>query len=207
MAGTRKASGGQLPRKAATADTAELGIAHDHGDGDTRHVHRLGNVPHDHDADGGAIIWHDPPDQAEDQLPSVVVPEPLPDAQHRDYFNGDNTPDPEPRQVEAREIAQRHPDAIASNGQPPRPVSVSGAPGSRLADVSSISSTLTLFGIPVELQDEFTYYQLAKHAIDSAIEEIIRTRGPSDPALLTAAYDAVGHVVQVRGLLSKDGGS
>jgi hypothetical protein len=149
----------------------------------------------------------DPSDETV-QLPRVVVPEPLPDAQASDYFNGDNAsgPNPEHLQAEAREIAERRPDAIAGNGSA-RPISISGAPGSRLADVSSFSSTLTLLGIPVELQDEFTWYQIAKHAIDSAIEEIIRTRGPSDVALLTAAYDAIGHVVQARGLLSKDGGS
>jgi len=144
---------------------------------------------------------------------TVAAPKPLPDAKASDYFNGDNAEDVErdrrlaiggnEQAADRLAIAERRPDAITGNGYA-RPVSISGAPGSRLADISSIASTLTLLGIPVELQDEFVHYQLAKHAIDSAIEEIIRTRGPSDVALLTAAYDAVAHVVQARGLLKQE---
>jgi hypothetical protein len=199
MAGQRKPTGGQLPRKdAAGANTTEMGVAHDHGDSDTRHVHRLGLLPHHH-TDDGHVEFDDgrPP-----EIIAPEIPEPLPGAKAADYFNGDND-DREQLEVEAREIAQRRPDVIAANGHA-RPVSISAAPGGRLADVSSISSTLTLLGIPVELQDEFTWYQIAKHAIDSAIEELIQTRQPSDAALLTAAYDAVGHVVQARGLIRQE---
>lgn len=151
-------------------------------------------------ADGTPKAQPDPADETV-RLPRVVVPPPLPDTQAADYFNGDNT-DRDQLEAESMAIAERRPDAI-SNGQA-RPISISGAPGSRLADVSAIASTLTLFGIPVELQDELTWYQIAKHAIDSAIEEIIRTKQPADPALLTAAYDAVGHVIQARGLLKQE---
>ena len=109
--------------------------------------------------------------------------------------------DPNPPAPDAPPVRSESSPTAGSGGGSGRSLTLSGAPGSRLADVSSLASTLTLLGIPVELQDEFTWYQIAKHAIDSAIEEIIRTRRPSDAALLVAAYDAVGHVVVARGLL------
>jgi hypothetical protein len=42
----------------AAADdiTTDMGIAHDHGDGDKTHVHRLGNVEHTHTDDGQAVF-------------------------------------------------------------------------------------------------------------------------------------------------------
>lgn len=79
-------------------------------------------------------------------------------------------------------------------------MSLSGVPGSRLADVSSFSSTLTLLGIPVEFQDELTKIQFAKHALDAMIEETIRTKQPGDMALLMAAIDAIHQIARARGV-------
>jgi hypothetical protein len=138
-------------------------------------------------------------------------PDPAPGSHHADMLNGEAeakaaahrakiagavTP-AEVKEMEA--IRDRHPD-ILPEGYQPRPNVLAGPPGSRLADVSSFSSTLTLFGVPVELQDELTWAQIAKHALDSMIEEVLRTRQPSDPALVAAAFDAILHVAKSRGV-------
>lgn len=178
--------------------------------------------------DGGGVDADDVTTELRDDLPADP-PAPGED-QDREWFNGDNKPadtvtvnTEQARELlkaeaaeqelaearvaalkaEAADIEKRRPDAIARDG--PRPVSVSGAPGSRLADVTSLVSTWTQLGIPVELQDEMTQIQIAKLALDSMLEEIIRTRRPSDPALITSLRDAVDHIARARGLVRGTG--
>jgi hypothetical protein len=102
--------------------------------------------------------------------------------------------------------AERTDAILPVGGNGPRPVSVSGAPGSRLADVTSLVSTWTQLGFPVEVQDELTQIQIAKLALDSMLEEIIRTRRHSDPALVTSLWSAVDHIARARGLVRESGG-
>jgi hypothetical protein len=146
-----------------------------------------------------------------DSTDEIPTNDPAPGSHHADMLNGAaEAKDAERRAeiaaavtpaeiAEMEEIRTSHPD-ILPEGYQPRPNVLAGPPGSRLADVSSFSSTLTLFGVPVELQDELTWAQIAKHALDSMIEEVLRTRQPSDPALVAAAFDAILHVAKARGV-------
>jgi hypothetical protein len=95
------------------------------------------------------------------------------------------------------ERLRAHPD-VAVNG--PRPVSVSGAPGSRLADVAARAVSLAMDGYPAEMQDEVAWTEIAIHALASMREEQAKTKRPADPALVAAALDAVDHVARARGL-------
>jgi hypothetical protein len=97
-----------------------------------------------------------------------------------------------------QEQAAEH-SALAVPDQP-RPVAVSGAPGSRLADVASRAVHLTMDGYPADVHDEVIWTEIATHALVSMREEQARTKRGADPALITAARDAIGHVAQVRGL-------
>jgi hypothetical protein len=176
-----------------------------HPEGDLRHIH-----------DSGILVYLPHPDEtprtvntqqarellANQEPGGALLGEVQEQARERGDLKPSATVDEDDRRDMERQRGHRH--LIQSDG--PRPVSVSGAPGSRLADVSSIASTLTLFGIPVELQDVLTWAQIAKHALDSIIEEVIRTRQPADPALITAALDAIDHIARARGLV-RGGGS
>jgi hypothetical protein len=91
-----------------------------------------------------------------------------------------------------------HRHLIQSDG--PRPVSVSGAPGSRLSDVASRVIHLTMDGYPAEVHDEVIWTEIATHALVSMREEQARTKQPADGALVAAALDAILHVAKARGL-------
>jgi hypothetical protein len=88
----------------------------------------------------------------------------------------------------------------------PRPVSVSGAPGSRLSDVASRVIHLTMDGYPAEVHDEVIWTEIATHALVSMREEQARTKAPADGALVAAALDAIDHIARARGLV-RGGGS
>jgi hypothetical protein len=111
-------------------------------------------------------------------------------------------PDPP---VTADELVAAEPEQAADAGalagpDQPRPVAVSGAPGSRLADVARRAVHLTLDAYPADVHDEVIWTEIATHALVSMREEQARTKRGADPALITAARDAVLHVAQVRGL-------
>jgi hypothetical protein len=210
MPGTRRNNVSGLPRRVPQATTNELpgGVAHNHGDDDAHHIHRLGNITHTHDDDGRLVF------EGDDGQPVVDDGQPLPaEGPGKDQFGsvpgvGYVEPDPptanelaeaeQELRAEAAEIARRHPD-IAVPDQP-RPVAVSGAPGSRLADVASRAVHLTMDGYPAEVHDEVIWTEIATHALVSMREEQARTKRGADPALITAARDAISHVAQVRGL-------
>jgi hypothetical protein len=158
------------------------------------------------------------PDTGEYHPAARSIVDPPPGSHHADTFNGEAerkaaehraeivaSVTPEDRADMARIRRERTDAILPVNGQP-RPVAVSGAPGSRLADVTSLVSTWTQLGFPVELQDELTQIQIAKLALDSMLEEIIRTRRPSDPALVASLLDAVDRIARARGLVRETGG-
>lgn len=118
---------GKRPR--GEEPTAEMGIAHDHGDGDAHHTHRLGNLRHRHTDDGkvefedgrppesitdidqhfGMVAegtYAEAPEPADptDQFPEV--PEPAPDTTSEDWFDGE---------VRRREAAAKRRAEIAAS--------------------------------------------------------------------------------------------
>jgi hypothetical protein len=215
MARTTKAgAGAQPPHKPDDTPTVE-GVQHAHYDDDGNiaedHLHRLGHMRHLHLEDGKVEFADGRPAEIIAATSDPPLPDPSPGSHHADMLNGESEAKDEARRAkiagavtsaeiaEMEDIRTSHPD-ILPEGYQPRPNVLAGPPGSRLADVSSFSSTLTLFGVPVELQDELTWAQIAKHALDSMIEEVLRTRQPSDPALVAAAFDAVLHVAKARGV-------
>jgi hypothetical protein len=206
MARTKAGAGGQQHHD--TDDKTVEGVAHDHGDGDTNHFHRLGDLPHLHSEDGKAVLLdeHGKPLFTEGQdEPRTVNTE-----QARELLRTEAAEkEMAERRVtalkaEAAEIEARRPDAITRDG--PRPVSVSGAPGSRQADVISRMHALAFEGYPAEVQDEVIWTEIATHALVSMREEQARTKRHADPALVAAVLDAADHIARARGLV-RGGGS
>jgi hypothetical protein len=202
--------------KPSADQTAELGIAHDHGDGDKNHLHRLGDLPHLHDEHGKAILLNEHGEPLFDDA-TPADPAPAPGGHHADVFNGEAERKHAERRAEIvaavtdddiaemERIRTSHPDILPANSQP-RPVAVSGAPGSRMSDVASRVIALTMEGYPPEVHDEVIWTEIATHALVSMREDQARTHRHADPALVAAALDAVDHIARARGLVRETGG-
>jgi hypothetical protein len=221
-----------MARTKAGADDKTAGaVAHDHGTGDTNHRHRLGDLPHLHGEDGKAVLLNDhgkplftdddakpsDPDDAEFARVTASDPTPAPGGHHADVFNGEAQAKVAARRAEIvaavtdddiaemERIRTSHPD-ILPDGHQPRPVAVSGAPGSRMSDVASRVIHLTMDGYPASVHDEVIWTEIATHALVSMREDQARTKGHADPALVAAALDAVDHIARARGLVRETGG-
>ena len=219
---------GQLPRNQPDDKTVE-GVPHTHADETGKvpvdengkivpHLHRLGDLPHLHGEDGKAVLLdeHGKPLFTQDDLAPVPAPsheQIQAEAAARERARaeqaraaarerGEIVSAVTPADIQDMErIRKERTDAILpAGGNGPRPVSVSGAPGTRQADVISRMSTLALEGYPAEVQDEVIWTEIATHALMSMREEQARTKRHADPALVASAMDAVLHVAKARGL-------
>jgi hypothetical protein len=233
MARTSKAGAGGQPPHKHPDDTPTLeGIHHDHHDDDGNvaesHLHRLGHLRHIHLEDGkvefadgrpAELIPLPDPHGPSDELAAKHFPGPT-EAQREEQradLAGQRRAEiaaavTDDDIAEMEEIRERLP-YVQPNGllpprhviDQPRSVAVSGAPGSRLADVTALVSTWTLLGFPVELQDELTQIQLAKQTLDEMLEDILRNRQLSDPRLVSALVDTTDHIARARGLVRGGG--
>jgi hypothetical protein len=201
MASRRNVSG--LPRRQPQATTNELpgGVAHNHGDDDAHHIHRLGNITHTHDEDGRPVF------EGDDGQPVTDDGQPLPaEGPGKDQFGsvpdvGYIEPDPPPTDdelvaAEQEQAAEAH--ALAVPDQP-RPVEVSGRLGADLGGFELIKASYKAL-FPTASDEMATEYALTMGISDVIGRMLGYHRKPAvaDRGLVSDLFTLAGQIEQVR---------